>query len=66
MIEQAHRILMQVPCSVGYHREEGNVEGREALYGCVCLRYLTSAVTASFLYSLAMKHELIERLSWFI
>ena len=27
MIEQAHRILMQVPCSVGYHREEGNVEG---------------------------------------
>jgi hypothetical protein len=26
MIEQAHRILMQVPCRVGYHREEGNVE----------------------------------------
>ena len=26
MIEQAHRILMQVPYSVGYHREEGNVE----------------------------------------
>jgi len=27
MKEQAHRILMQVPYSVGYHREEGNVEG---------------------------------------
>ena len=27
MIEQAHRILMQVSYSVGYHREEGNVEG---------------------------------------
>ena len=26
MIEQAHRILMQVSYSVGYHREEGNVE----------------------------------------
>ena len=25
MIEQAHRILMQVSYSVGYHREEGNV-----------------------------------------
>ena len=42
MIEQAHRILMQVPYSVGYHREEGNVE---ALYGRVCLRYLASALT---------------------
>jgi len=27
MIEQAHRILMHVAYSVGYHREEGNVEG---------------------------------------
>jgi len=27
MIEQAHCILMQVPYSVGYHREDGNVEG---------------------------------------
>jgi len=27
MKEQAHRILMQVPYSVGYHREEGIVEG---------------------------------------
>ena len=27
MMEQAHRILMQVPYRVGYHREEGNVEG---------------------------------------
>ena len=26
MIEQAHRILMQVSYNVGYHREEGNVE----------------------------------------
>jgi len=26
IIEQAHRILMQVSYSVGYHREEGNVE----------------------------------------
>ena len=42
MIEQAHRILMQVSYSVGYHREEGNVE---ALYGRVCLRYLASALT---------------------
>jgi hypothetical protein len=42
MVEQAHRILMQVSYSVGYHREEGNVE---ALYGRVCLRYLASALT---------------------
>jgi len=26
MIEQAHRVLMHVSYSVGYHREEGNVE----------------------------------------
>ena len=33
MIEQAHRIQMQVPYSVGYHREEGNVEG--FVWACV-------------------------------
>jgi len=33
MIEQANCILMQVPCSVGYHREEGNVEG--VVWACV-------------------------------
>jgi len=33
MIEQAYCILMQVPCSVGYHREEGNVEG--VVWACV-------------------------------
>jgi len=35
MIEQAHRILMHVVYSVGYHREEGNVEattGRRAMW----------------------------------
>jgi hypothetical protein len=40
MIEQAHRILMQVFYSVGYHREEGNVEG----FVCVYLRYLALAL----------------------
>jgi hypothetical protein len=33
MTEQAHRILMQVPYSVGDHREEGNVEG--FVWACV-------------------------------
>ena len=33
MIEQAHRILMQVSYSVGYHGEEGNVEG--VVWACV-------------------------------
>jgi hypothetical protein len=33
MIEQAHRILMQISYSVGYHREEGNVEG--FVWSCV-------------------------------
>ena len=33
MIEQAHRILMQVPYTVGYPREEGNVEG--FVWACV-------------------------------
>jgi hypothetical protein len=28
MIEQAQRILMQEPYSVGYHREEGNIRRR--------------------------------------
>jgi len=35
MVGQAHRILMQAPCGVGYHRK--------ALYGRVRLRYLASA-----------------------
>jgi hypothetical protein len=38
MIEQAHRILMQVPCCVGYHREEGNVEG----FAWVCVLAILS------------------------
>ena len=33
MIEQAHRFLMQAPYGVGYHREEGNVEG--FVWACV-------------------------------
>ena len=33
LIEQAHRILKQAPYSVGYHREEGNVEG--FVWACV-------------------------------
>jgi hypothetical protein len=52
MIEQAHRILMQEPDSVGYLREEGNVEG--FVYVCVCLRYfvLTFCInsTRAYLY----------------
>jgi len=35
MIEQAHRILMQISYSVGYHREEGNVEGL-CMVVCAC------------------------------
>ena len=35
MIEQAPRILMQVSYSVGYHREEGNVEGL-CMVVCAC------------------------------
>jgi hypothetical protein len=33
MVEQARRILMQAPYSVGYHREEGNVE--DFVWACV-------------------------------
>jgi len=33
MIEQAYCILMQIPCCVCYHREEGNVEG--VVWACV-------------------------------
>ena len=35
MIEQAHRVLMHVAYSVGYHREEGNVEGL-CMIVCAC------------------------------
>ena len=33
MIEQAHRVLMHVAYSVGYHREKGNVKG--FVWSCV-------------------------------
>ena len=35
MIEQAHRVLMHVAYSVGYHWEEGNVKGL-CMVVCAC------------------------------